>query len=113
MRLIKALLWFGLATNLLGACATTRSYDAMLNDWVGKERDELIQEWGPPTKQEAFSTGDVAYEYLSTDGNHNPDHQLSSRELTGYNVGCRTVFVLNNSDVITGWRREGYNCRIR
>jgi hypothetical protein len=92
------------------SCATTRSYDDMLGSWVGQEKDTLVDEWGPPSATHAYGDGNLAYEYLSVDGFHSPE-RIPSRQLTGLDVGCKTIFTINNNDQITGWRREGYNCR--
>jgi hypothetical protein len=96
---------------VLFACATTRRYDEVLSGWLGQERDTLIEQWGPPASSHAYPDGNLAYEYLSVDGDHDPEHP--SRGLTGIQIGCKTVIVIDPSDVIVGWRRDGYNCRAR
>ena len=108
----------------LAACATTEKYEAILESWVGKTENALIEAWGPPdsvyetsgTKYLTYAKSGTAYvpgippTYRTTiigDTAHTRSYGGTPGYV--YSRNCKTSFALVKG-VIQKWRWEGNAC---
>lgn len=54
-----------LATIFLGGCATTANFEKALESWIGRNADDLVSKWGPPSRTYPLSSGEKVFEYSS------------------------------------------------
>ena len=66
-----------------------------MSSWEGKHRDDLIQKWGPPSQETAFTKGGASLVYIQTWANR-----------YGANT-CRMVFNTDNDGIIKSWSYYG------
>ena len=113
-----------LAPVLLSGCATTAKYEAVLNQWVDKDINQLIEAWGYPHNSLKLPNGNTVYIFGSTDSYISPMqtyttfHSVGKRiyadtMVTGghsYTYWCRTFFEVDDKNVIVKWRTEGNSC---
>ncbi len=94
---------------LLNGCATTRNYERYLDQWVGKDRQELVGKMGQPDRIHSFVDGKKAYEYRFKDvyGGTN----TSTRETSAIPTGCTTFFFIDpESGQVLSWKWVGDGC---
>ncbi len=103
--------------------ASTDKYQEVLNEWLGKEKSELVDVWGNPS-----------YDYVKNDINYvvyikykmkpvakgnkiermprmAEDHSFFDEETATVSKGCTTLFVIED-DYIRQWRFEGSECQV-
>jgi hypothetical protein len=110
---------------VLAACATSENYEALLESWVGKSENALIQAWGPPdsvyettgTKYLSYTRSGTAYvpgiapTYRTrVIGKTAYTHSYGGTSGYVYNRRCKTSFALVEG-IISKWRWEGNDCR--
>ena len=101
---------------LISGCAsifpTTRNYDILLNNWVGKHVDDLVKSWGPPQNSYTLSDkGTVIEFYRSRIVKY---HRYDYEEEDKFEVDtlwCKTIFVLDQKGMILSWKHDGNDCR--
>ena len=113
--------------SLLLGCATSQRYEEMLNTWVGKNEEELVRSWGPPSS--VYDSGRSKFlTYARSAQGYVPGAAPSYR---GYVIGntvytrpiggspgyaytqqCVTSFETVGG-VIRSWRWEGNACIAR
>ena len=107
---------------LAAACATTQSgYEGKLSPWVGKDREALVAEWGPPADIEPREEGEaLVYASLRTEkklarsmsiGNPvtgSPVHVSKPAEVRTY--WCKTWFEVDAAGTVTGYGYDGNDC---
>ncbi len=99
---------------LLAACAST---EAVLEEWTGAPKPELLRRWGRPNQiMETASGGEVldyTYEYVVT----LPDRlgiqpRLGSQlRYTDHLLWCQTRFEVSKDDTIVSFDVRGNACR--
>ncbi|MBT5047524.1 MAG: hypothetical protein HOM58_03400 [Rhodospirillaceae bacterium] len=109
----------------LAACATTERYEAILESWVGKTENALVQAWGPPDS--VYETSGTKYlTYTKTGTQYVPGTPPTYRTIVNgktshtrayggtpgylYSQNCKTSFSIVN-EIIQKWRWEGNACR--
>ena len=109
----------------LAACATTEKYEAILESWIGKSENALVEAWGPPDS--VYETDGTKYLSYAKSGTHyvpgtfptyrttivgNTRHTHSYGGTPGYiyNQNCKTSFAII-AKTIKKWRWEGNACR--
>lgn len=119
-RLIRTLA-LALPAIALAACASSAAYEKMLNGWVGKPVDALVQEWGPPQATHTYEDGRRALQYRERATDFQPpvtapspytvrDEVIfpgSMRELV-----CITTFEADEHGTIRSWKWRGNACAI-
>jgi len=101
------------------SCATTTNYETKLDTWLGRDVNELITSWGPPSNEYTMPNGDKMYTWLIV-GNttilsdyNQYLHMTLTNSITSW---CKTTFTVHhftyfdNHDKITNWRWEGNAC---
>jgi hypothetical protein len=101
---------------MLTGCAslfpTTKNYDKLLDDWIGKPMDNLAKSWGPPGSSYKLSNGETVIEYYKS---HNVQYDASYFNAKNENIQvetlwCRTIFVVDKNGIITSWKHTGNDC---
>ena len=86
------------------SCATTKSYETMLDSWIGVNISELISLWGEPSHIYLLEDGKKVYVYsrrtLVDDGNRYPPEEYY----------CTTEFETDYRDIINKWKYKGNRC---
>ncbi len=129
---------FGLiVTMLLLACATPQKYDKRLQQWVGKQENELLAVWGRPSAEKYLNdhtkvitytqindwyypmeyyaynggwvTENVIYEPFADEYGLDMYNQMTETEVEEY---CQTSFWVVNG-IITAWKWRGNDCASR
>ncbi len=109
---------------LTAGCATTAKYEALLNEWVQQDINQLIDEWGYPHNSLKLPNGNTVYIFGSSDSYITPvqtytryhavgDKMYADTMVTGgnaYTYWCRTFFEVNDKNIIVKWRVEGNSC---
>jgi len=112
-------------------CATTASYETILNSWVGHDINDLVKSWGYPTNTFKAPNGNTVYAYERAAAGVSPTYTAPTQTnvtvigntaygtTTGgqtygghpYTNWCKTFFETNDSKQIITWRWEGNSCR--
>ncbi len=117
---------------LLGACTTTKDYEAQLDRWIGAPERDLIMAYGPPDKQYQLDHSTKMLSYVKSDTavyNSGFSTCLGSGFGNGFGnnfgggfggcygppaqahtLSCETIFTLHNGTV-TRWGHKGNDCR--
>jgi hypothetical protein len=113
---------------LLTACAS--AYKEKLESWMGRDVNELIAAWGPPSSTFTLPNGDTMYTWGRSSQYTQPVYQAPSTSTTRivgntaytttqpgmvtggqtYNFACTTTMTVSGSR-ITAYRFEGNACR--
>ncbi len=120
---------------LLCSCASSQKYNQKLNQTIGKNYQELINQYGNPSSIKHQKNGDMIVTYLNINtellpdpnyffnnndfltedeefypftygGNEIPIGNFMGQEITNY---CQTKFYLKNNHV-TSWSWKGNSC---
>jgi len=105
-----------------GPQASTQKYQEVLDQWLGKEKEELISVWGNPSYD--YTKKDINYVvYIKNKmkpvaaGNKIErmprmafDYSFFKDETATVSKGCTTVFIIQD-DYIRQWRFEGAECQ--
>lgn len=91
-------------------CATGAGYQRILDSWVGKSADHLIDKWGPPQATFKKPNGSMVYTYQN-DGGTVYNYNQYSNQVMSYNKSCRTTFTISTDNVITDYDFYGNTCR--
>ena len=75
---------------LLGGCLSQQ-----MSSWVGKHRDDLVREWGPPSQETKLTKGGTSLVYIRTWADQH-----------GVNT-CRRVFNTDDTGIIRTWSDDG------
>ena len=106
---------------LVAACASTEAYEEVLQGWVGKHTDELVEAWGPPQSNYEFRDGRRVLQYVEVRTRYLPpttsySHRTGNREILfdGYfsQYSCITTFEAAVDGFIRSWKWEGNGCAI-
>lgn len=103
--------------------ATEENYQALLNTWIGKDKQSLIERWGTPTHDyEIFGKTYVMY-FRSRMVPVSAENQLErmpdvadkkffefSEKPAIISLSCHTEFLVEDN-IITAWRFEGNDCK--
>ena len=109
---------------ILTGCATSAKYNAILDSWMGKDVNNLVNSWGYPQNSFKAPNGNTVYVYghsgsytmpTQTNTTHNVvgNTVYSNSQTTGgqtLNFWCRTFIEANEQNIIVNWRWEGNNC---
>ena len=109
---------------LVSGCATTAKYHAILETWVNRDINQLIEEWGYPHNSLKLPNGNTVYIYGSADRYITPVQTFTTFHAVGdklyadtmvmggqsYTYWCRTFFEVNSENLIIKWRTEGNSC---
>lgn len=82
---------------VLSGCVSPTGYKQVLDTWIGSKSDSLFRSWGLPGRQHRNSDGSKLYQYV--DG----------REENF----CRTIFHVDQNDVIQSYDFKGPGCIAR
>ncbi len=118
----------------LNCCATSQKYNQKLNLDIGKTSQQIISQYGNPTKIQHLANGDEIITYTSInyslipspqydfDNSFYTEDELFTPFTQGYNeipiddyMGdivqnyCKTKFYLRNN-VVTSWQWKGNSC---
>lgn len=116
----------------LGGCAlNNEKYKQVCNSWLNHDVNELIRNWGPPTKTYDMPNGNKVYTWSRAASETTPVMTLPST--TTYNrigntvyqnnpaaltIGgdvvtyyCNTSFEVNSAGIIVYWTFQGNSCR--
>ena len=101
---------------------TCEKYQNVLNSWLGKEKDDLIDVWGKPS----YAYEKKGFEYIVyiknkmkqvANGNQiermpriAKEKPFFKEETATVSRGCTTVFILED-EYIRQWRFEGSSCQ--
>jgi len=119
---------------IITSCATSQNYSAKLNLDIGKTSQQLISQYGNPTKVHRLSNGDeiITYTFLNYSLIPSPEYDFDNSFYTedelftpftqGYDeipidnyMGdivknyCKTKFYLKNN-IVTSWQWKGNSC---
>ena len=113
-----------LALLLFTGCFWSHSYRSELDQWIDRPADELVAEWGPPTKQLRPAKDTTVLEYSKTREEQVPAYvTMIPFELGGQTTSipyavdpavrtwhCTTQFTLDSAGMIVDWAYEGDDC---
>lgn len=105
-----------------GPQASTQKYQEVLDQWLGKEKEELVSVWGNPSYD--YTKKDINYVvYIKNKmkpvaaGNKIErmprmafDYSFFKDETATVSKGCTTVFIIQD-EYIRQWRFEGAECQ--
>ena len=119
---------------IITSCATSQNYSTKLNLDIGKTSQQLISQYGNPTKVHRLSNGDeiITYTFLNYSLIPSPEYDFDNSFYTedelftpftqGYDeipidnyMGdivknyCKTKFYLKNN-IVTSWQWKGNSC---
>lgn len=110
---------------LLSACASTAAYRQQMNQWQGKNIQQLRNSWGKPDAAIKLADGHTLYQYTRKNFYTIPDPkrrplQLNNATFASYDEPwlnhqimvryCRTTFETNTNGDIIHTRFSGNNC---
>ncbi len=109
---------------LLAGCATSAKYQAILTSWVDRDINELITEWGYPTRSMVLPNGNTVYIYETGATHVTPVqsfttyHEVDGAILANTHVmggdafatWCRTFFEVNKENKVVKWQAQGNSC---
>jgi hypothetical protein len=110
---------------LLAACTSAQSYEAGLDQWIGKSERELLMNWGVPDKQYQMDGNTKMISYVKRNTVVYPGTLSTCMGSYGNPLGfggcggtpptastyfCETTFIITKGRV-TRWGHEGNNCR--
>lgn len=75
-----------------------------VSSWIGKHRDALLKEFGPPRSDTTLREGGRRLEYVPIQ--HSPEN---SRYAYGGMEVCRMIFMVDEAGIVTAW--TFYGCR--
>lgn len=125
LRNVLALAVAGLS---ISGCATQAKYKAVLDSWIGKPEQSLVDAWGYPANQMTAPNGNKVYVYSSSGQIVMPTTTTTNAHVTGYgnsaygtatttsyggqviNLGCTTYFEIYGGTVVR-WNYQGNNCK--
>jgi hypothetical protein len=67
---------------ILGGCATTANYEAILQSWIGQPVDNLVSTWGPPQSSFTLSNGGQVLEYSDQRNMQMPGYSYTTPQTT-------------------------------
>lgn len=111
----------GAFTLLLGGCATTANYEAILQSWVGKPIDSLVSSWGPPQSGFRLSDGGQVLEYSDQRNMQMPGYTYTTPQTT-YQSGTASAYgsggyasgtYSGTSTTYVQQQTQGYNIPLR
>lgn len=121
-------------------CASTENYEEILQSWVGKHEDQLINAWGVPNGTHTMTSGKKVIEYRDNRTAQMGGYTYTAPQTTyhsgsvygggaygGYsgtsttyttqttptynvNLSCKTRFTIGESGYVQKWSWEGNNC---
>ncbi len=120
---------------ILCSCATTAKYTQKLNQDIGKTYDELISQYGTPSKTKRLNNGNMIVYYVNVNTEllpdpeydfDSPDYLTEDEEFYPFTYGgnqipvgsfmgetitnyCETKFYLTDNKV-TSWSYKGNSC---
>ena len=119
---------------MLSSCATSQNYSNKLNSEIGKTTQQLISQYGQPTKVKRFPNGDeiITYTHINYSLIPSPNYDFDNSFYTedelftpfteGYNeipidnfMGdivknyCQTKFYIKNN-LVRSWQWKGNSC---
>ncbi len=112
-------------TLFLTACATQAKYEAKVEQWQGRNINDLIAKWDYPDSSFKAPDGNTVYVYSSQMQYVEPPDEdfIDPMNPYGapvfvYQVGgndtitywCKTFFVVNDKNIIIHWYLRGNNC---
>ncbi|MEX2454396.1 MAG: hypothetical protein WD470_06815 [Rhodospirillaceae bacterium] len=106
---------------LVSACMSTAAYEAMLDGWVGRHVDALVQEWGPPQATHSYEDGRRSLQYRERTIQHVPPvtafNPYSARDTilfpgTVRELACITTFEADAQGIVRSWKWRGNDCAI-
>jgi hypothetical protein len=111
----RAVFWLVIISIASVGCASTQNYEKILSSWVGVNADELAWVWGPPSYVYPLSSGDKLLTYMSSATTNSytavsPNLAITSTYTT--TQYCKTFFLTDKSNVISGWHWQGSDCKI-
>jgi len=99
---------------MLSGCATTEKYNRHVAAWVGHSSSEMMTAFGPPAQTYTAPSGIRFYSYLFDGGSTSfVEDDASGGMVNTYRNYCKTTFICDSSEVITGFRSEGNSCVAR
>lgn len=125
---MKKLLFITLCI-LLQGCATTEKYNAMLDTWLGRNINEVINNWGYPDSTFNAPNGNTVYVYSYQSSTYVPQTNYTTTTYSpiggsvysnsttnsygGYTINevCRTYFEADEVGTIVNWQWKGNACR--
>lgn len=122
MSLHKSLV-FAVLLSLAG-CATTAKYEAMLDGWLNRDINALIEAWGYPLNSMKLPNGNTVYIFESSNSYITPVQAYTTYHAVGdtlyadtnviggeaYSYWCRTFFEVDSSNLIRKWQVKGNSC---
>lgn len=119
LRFLKTIAAVTLIGMALSACETTEGYEQMLNTWLGKPVDRLVEAWGPPQASYTYGDGRRSLQYSEKSTRYYPPmtsyDPYSGRQTTvfdGYarDMSCVTTFEADAQGIIRSWKWHGNSC---
>ncbi len=102
---LKYWMQFSLLAVFLSGCVSSAGYQRHLDNWEGKDLDQLVSTWGYPATSYRTARGNLVYEYREL--------ALSSsrQNATGSHIDhCTTRVISNRSRRIIGLEGSGNDC---
>lgn len=81
--------------------------DKLLNGWLGYNIDNVIDQWGYPSK-----TDNIAGRKLYYWNDNGGSSYVKTSNYSGYFIDyyCNCIFEVNDENIITKWQWEGTSC---
>jgi len=122
------LLLMVLTALVLNACQTASSPGTLTHQWVGQNKETLLNQWGFPNAITTLPDGSTDYEYIRTITRPFPypatpdgvivvgqkgttiGFALPPNNPQKYNVHCFTNFVMTPDNVVKSVQQKGVGC---
>lgn len=91
------------------AAGIYRTWDDVVNRWIGEPRDKLGYEFGPPTFHKEADDGSMELVWDMTYPNASGQAQMYNTLPMYGGVNCKLVFITNPDGIVESGRRIGCN----
>lgn len=116
---MRGILAAALLSTIVVGCASG-DYEARLASWVGRDIDQLVTQWGPPSGSHIFADGRQVVTYRRSGAAMMPGGWQSVNTPYGVrqveepgllvNFWCETTFTTDARRIIQTWAWRGNNC---
>jgi hypothetical protein len=113
--MVGAMLILATACELfLPTLSPTEAYSEELKTWVGRDINDCISSWGPPSDVYTMPNGNKMYTWLWNGGTvvvTDYNYWLRQSLTNSVTYWCKTTMTVDTSDYIINWRHEGNACQ--
>lgn len=115
MKSVCIIVMTGIIALSISSCATSK-YGEKLSSWVGRDVNDLITAWGPPSDESTMPNGNKMYTWLRvnntnvTTSHYNEFLDRTATRLAKHWYWCKTTFQVDTSERVIDWDYDGNSC---